>query len=379
MIDINKKIMEAMKAHDKVASETYKLLKAKILEFKTAKNAKEYTDAEEIKLIQKMIQERQDSICIYLEANRGELADAEWAQVHVLEDLLPALPTKEDVVAYLNEHYPNGIEKKQMGLVIKEIKEALIGVDGKMVADYVKNILVQGRCALVKYIQMYKIFIINSLLTIYIESFLVFKGIKFSEYQSVYLGFEISMFFLMFSKAKPLNKVNSNKAQKSIFTWISIVSILGQFCVHLLGMNLIIYFTEKVDPFYIKQEKSFDERFNPNLINSIVFLFQVFNQIIIFVVNYQGEPFMENMWDNSLMLRLIFAIIIFGFIIIFDLYPQLNEDMELVELPEDINYKITLIIIMLFNFTICYIIENWRNLFGYFESIEKTNYKKRKK
>ena len=243
----------------------------------------------------------------------------------------------------------------------------------------VKNILVQGRCALVKYIQMYKIFIINSLLTIYIESFLVFKGIKFSEYQSVYLGFEISMFFLMFSKAKPLNKVNSNKAQKSIFTWISIVSILGQFCVHLLGMNLIIYFTEKVDPFYIKQEKSFDERFNPNLINSIVFLFQVFNQIIIFVVNYQGEPFMENMWENSLMLRLIFAIIIFGFVIIFDLYPQLNEDMELVELPEDINYKITLIIIMLFNFTICYIIENWRNLFGYFESIEKTNYKKRKK
>ena len=68
MIDINKKIMEAMKARDKVASETYKLLKAKILEFKTAKNAKEYTDAEEIKLIQKMIQERQDSICIYLEA-----------------------------------------------------------------------------------------------------------------------------------------------------------------------------------------------------------------------------------------------------------------------------------------------------------------------
>ena len=31
MIDINAKIMEAMKAKDKVASETYKLLKAKIL------------------------------------------------------------------------------------------------------------------------------------------------------------------------------------------------------------------------------------------------------------------------------------------------------------------------------------------------------------
>ena len=35
MIDITKKIMEAMKSHDRVASETYKLVKAKIIEFNT--------------------------------------------------------------------------------------------------------------------------------------------------------------------------------------------------------------------------------------------------------------------------------------------------------------------------------------------------------
>ena len=76
MIDINKKIMEAMKAHDKVASETYKLLKAKILEFKTAKNAREYNDAEEITLINKMISDRTNSAEIYLQNNRKDLADA---------------------------------------------------------------------------------------------------------------------------------------------------------------------------------------------------------------------------------------------------------------------------------------------------------------
>jgi len=138
MININAKIMEAMKAHDKVASETYKLLKAKILEFKTAKNAKEYTDAEEINLIKKMIEERKNTAQIYTDNNRPELAEAELAQVNVLQDLMPVLPTKEDVENYLNEHYPDGIEKKSMGLVIKEIKEALIGVDGKLVADTVK-------------------------------------------------------------------------------------------------------------------------------------------------------------------------------------------------------------------------------------------------
>lgn len=139
MIDINAKIMEAMKAHDKVASETYKLLKAKILEFKTAKNAKEYTDAEEINLIRKMIDDRMNSAEIYKNNNRQDLADAELAQTDVLQALLPALPTEDDIREYLNEHYPDGIEKKSMGIVIKEIKEVLIGVDGKLVADIVKT------------------------------------------------------------------------------------------------------------------------------------------------------------------------------------------------------------------------------------------------
>ena len=141
MIDINTKIMEAMKAHDKVASETYKLLKAKILEFKTAKNAKEYTDAEEINLIKKMIEERKNTAQIYTDNNRPELAEAELAQVEVLETLMPEVPTKKDITEYLEQYYPQGVEKKSMGLIIKEVKEALIGVDGKLVADCVKSIL----------------------------------------------------------------------------------------------------------------------------------------------------------------------------------------------------------------------------------------------
>ena len=242
----------------------------------------------------------------------------------------------------------------------------------------VKNILVQGRCALVKYTQMYKIFIINSLLTIYTESFLTFKGIKLSEYQSVYLGFAISMFFLMFSKSKPLKRVNSNKPSISIFTWSSLFSIIGQVTIHISSLNLIIYITEKVDPFYIKQEKSIDERFSPSLINTITFLFQIFNQVIIFMVNYQGEPFMENIWENSFIIKLIVVISAFGVVIIFDLFPQLNEDLELVQLPEDIYYKFLLIIIMIFNYIFCYILEKWRNLFNFYENIEKEKYIKKK-
>ena len=142
MLDINAKIMEAMKSKDKVASETFKLIKAKMLEFKTQKNAPEYTEEAEVKLLQKMVKEREESAKIYKDADREELAEAELAQANVISELLPKVATQDDVELYLNEYYPNGIEKKSMGIVIKEVKSAVIGVDGGMVANLVKNKLV---------------------------------------------------------------------------------------------------------------------------------------------------------------------------------------------------------------------------------------------
>lgn len=142
MLDINNLIMGAMKARDKVASETYKMLKAEILKFKTEKNAREYNDSEEINLINKMIADRNNSADIYNQNGRKDLADMEYAQAKVLQALLPVLPTKEDIDIYLNEYYPSGIEKKSMGLVIKEVKNALLGADGKLVSECVKSRLV---------------------------------------------------------------------------------------------------------------------------------------------------------------------------------------------------------------------------------------------
>ena len=142
MLDINAKIMEAMKSKNKIASETFKLIKAKILEFKTQKNAPEYTEEAEIKLLQKMVKEREESANIYKDAGRNELADAELAQVSIINELLPKIASQEDVENYLNEKYPNGIEKKSMGVVIREVKSEFVGVDGAMVANIVKSKLV---------------------------------------------------------------------------------------------------------------------------------------------------------------------------------------------------------------------------------------------
>ena len=242
----------------------------------------------------------------------------------------------------------------------------------------VKNIFIQGRCTLVTNFQMYKILALNCLMTAYSESVLALKGIKFSDYQATIMGFVVSIFFLMLSRAKPLNKVNSNKPPLTIFTLPAIISIIGQAVVDLGAMILILYLTEQIDPLSIGQEKSLDEKFTPTLINSIMFLFQLLNQTITFVVNYQGEPFMENLSTNGAMKKLLIGIAVFSCIFIFDLYPQLNENLELIPLPEDTIYRWSLICIILINFALCYLLEKWKSLFDLYEPYPKSKPKTKK-
>lgn len=139
---INEMIKTSMLSGDKLHTEVYKLIKNEFLKFKTAKDAKPLDDGTEINILQKMVKQREESIKAYIAGNRPELAEAEQAEIDVIIELLPAIPTQEDIEAYIVNQYPNGIEKKLMGVVIKEIKENYIGADGKMVADIVKSKLV---------------------------------------------------------------------------------------------------------------------------------------------------------------------------------------------------------------------------------------------
>ena len=99
-------------------------------------------EAAEIKILNKMVKERIDTAAVYTNAGRIDLADNETLEANIIKELLPKEVTKDDIEKYLNSNYPNGIEKKSMGIVIKQIKEKLIGVDGKLAADIVKTRLI---------------------------------------------------------------------------------------------------------------------------------------------------------------------------------------------------------------------------------------------
>jgi cation-transporting ATPase 13A1 len=214
---------------------------------------------------------------------------------------------------------------------------------------------------------MFKILALNCLLSAYSLSVLALKGIKFSDYQSTYMGFVVAFYFLMLSKGEPLKKLNSNRPPYTIFSIPSIISILGQAITHLASLYIIIQMTEVYDPLNINLVKSLDDPFSPTLMNSIIFVYSALNQTINFVVNYQGEPFMKNMSENKWMMRLSWGIVILSGIVIFDLHPQLNESLEILPLPDDMTYKLGFVGIMAADFVICYLLENWKKLFGYYK------------
>ena len=140
--NINSMIMSAMKAGERDKANVYRLIKNEFLKFSTSKNAGVLNESTEITILQKMVKQRDESIANYKVANRMDLVENEQNEIDIIKELLPAIPTQEDIENFLNEKYPNGVEKKSMGMVIKDVKENLVGVDGKMVADIVKSKLV---------------------------------------------------------------------------------------------------------------------------------------------------------------------------------------------------------------------------------------------
>ena len=138
---INGSIMSAMKEKNSEKANAYKNLKAKMLEFKTAKNAKPLDDAAEITIIKKMVTELHNDADLFETNNRLDLAEPARIEASYLEAFLPKEASLEEIKAVIEANLTEGMTMKDMGILIKTVKSKLENVDGKLVADTVKNYL----------------------------------------------------------------------------------------------------------------------------------------------------------------------------------------------------------------------------------------------
>ena len=142
---VSEDIKTAMKAKDKVALETLRNIKKVFLEAKTAPGANDtLADADALKLIQKLCKQGKDAADIYIQQGRQDLADAELAQVKVMEAYLPKQMSAEELEAALRAIIAEtgATSAKDMGKVMGVATKRLAGqAEGRAISAKVKELL----------------------------------------------------------------------------------------------------------------------------------------------------------------------------------------------------------------------------------------------
>lgn len=143
--EIMTRLKAAMLAKDEAALRSLRAIKAAILLAKTAEGAGgELTADTEMKLLQKMVKQRKDSLEIFTQQARPELAQKEQEEIAVIEQFLPKQLTEEELRVILKEIITRtGVASPaEMGKVMGVASKELAGkADGKMIASLVKELL----------------------------------------------------------------------------------------------------------------------------------------------------------------------------------------------------------------------------------------------
>jgi uncharacterized protein len=144
---ISQDIMNAMREKDKVKLEALRAAKSAFILAKTQEGGThEISDADEIKIIQKLIKQRMDSATIYKEQSRPELYEKEISEAKVLEQYMPAQMGIDELKSVLKSIIEKTGAKgpqdigKVMGIATKELAGK---ADGKSISTTVKELLSQ--------------------------------------------------------------------------------------------------------------------------------------------------------------------------------------------------------------------------------------------
>lgn len=135
----------AMLAKDEVALRSLRAIKAAILLAKTAEGGSGELSADaEMKILQKMVKQRKDSLDIFSKQGRTDLAQKEQEEIAVIEKFLPKQMDAEELRVVLKEIITKigASTAADMGKVMGAANKELAGkAEGKLIASLVKELL----------------------------------------------------------------------------------------------------------------------------------------------------------------------------------------------------------------------------------------------
>ncbi len=138
-------LKDAMKAKDEASLRGLRAIKAEIIKAKTDPGANGAINEEtEVKLLQKLVKSRKDSLEIYQTQNRPDLAQKETEEIAVIEKFLPQQLSAEELTTAVKAIIAAvGAEgAKDMGKVMGVASKQLQGkAEGKAISAAVKSLL----------------------------------------------------------------------------------------------------------------------------------------------------------------------------------------------------------------------------------------------
>ena len=134
----------AMLAKDEKTTRSLRAIKAAILLAKSAEGAGELKEEDEAKMLQKMIKQRKDSLEIYQQQNRTDLAQKEQEEIEVIEKFLPKQLSADELKNELSKiiQQVGASSPADMGKVMGVATKQFAGkADGKTISILVKELL----------------------------------------------------------------------------------------------------------------------------------------------------------------------------------------------------------------------------------------------
>ncbi len=135
----------AMLAKDEKTMRSLRAVKAAIILAKTAEGSGgELKEDDEVKLLQKLVKQRKDSLEIYQQQNRADLAQKELEEIQVIEKFLPQQLSAEELKEELKKIIAEtgASSPADMGKVMGVATKKLSGkADGKTISATVKELL----------------------------------------------------------------------------------------------------------------------------------------------------------------------------------------------------------------------------------------------
>jgi uncharacterized protein YqeY len=142
--NIMTELKSAMLSKNEAALRALRAIKSAILLAKTSGANTELTEADELKLLQKLVKQRKESLDIYTQQNRADLAQSEADEIAVIEKFLPKMMSQEELMQVIKGIIESmgASQPSDMGKVMGAASKQLAGkADNKLVSEIVKQLL----------------------------------------------------------------------------------------------------------------------------------------------------------------------------------------------------------------------------------------------